>query len=281
VPAEKVHLHEVGAVDAILDVVGGIWGMDLLGVTAVYCGTIALGDGTVKAAHGELPVPAPATLRLLEGQRVRPGPAGSGELVTPTGAALVKVLSSGAVPTTYVPLRSGFGAGTRDPQGRPNALRVILADTAAAGARIQQLVMLSADIDDMTGEYLAEACETLRSDGALDVLMSPVQMKKGRPGTRVEILCTVDRAPHLEMRVLQITSTIGVRRAFVERTALARETRQVEVLGHPVRVKLSSLPDGTLRAKPEFDDVAHVADLTGRDIREITDLARRASEREL
>src|SRR3982751_2851245 len=126
-PPEQVHLHEVGAVDAILDVVGAVWGFDLLGVERVYCGRIALGDGSVRAAHGLLPVPAPATLKLLEGIPVSPGPEGSGELVTPTGAALVRVLSSGPTPTTYVPRRSGFGAGTKDFSGRANALRVILA----------------------------------------------------------------------------------------------------------------------------------------------------------
>src|SRR5436190_16481476 len=113
-PAEDVHLHEVGAVDAILDVVGVIWGLDQLGVDRVYCGPIALGDGTVKAAHGTLPVPAPATLKLLEGHAVRPGPEGAGELVTPTGAALVRVLSRGNPPREYTPRRSGFGAGTKE-----------------------------------------------------------------------------------------------------------------------------------------------------------------------
>src|SRR6185503_12408504 len=124
---ERVHLHEVGSVDAILDILGSVWGFHELGVSRVFCGTLMLGDGFVKAAHGVLPVPAPATLRLLEGLRVRPGPDGAGELVTPTGAALVRVLSSGLPPDEYVPLRSGFGAGTKDFTGRANALRVTLA----------------------------------------------------------------------------------------------------------------------------------------------------------
>src|SRR5437868_10268964 len=118
VPAEQVHLHEVGAVDAIVDVVGSVWGLDLLGVDALHCGPIQLGDGFVRAAHGVLPVPAPATLRLLEGLPVRPGPEGAGELVTPTGAALVRVLSDGLPPAEYVPVQSGFGAGTKDFVGR-------------------------------------------------------------------------------------------------------------------------------------------------------------------
>ena len=120
---EEVHLHEVGAVDAILDVVGVIWGLEILGVERVYCGPIALGDGTVKAAHGLLPVPAPATLKLLEGHGPSPGRRSRAELVTPTGAALVRVSRSGPPPAEYVPLRSGFGAGTKDFRGRANALR--------------------------------------------------------------------------------------------------------------------------------------------------------------
>ena len=127
-PPEDVHLHEVGAVDAILDVVGAIWGLAELGVAEVRCGLIRTGDGTVRAAHGLLPVPAPATLKLLEGHRVSPGPEGAGELVTPTGAALVRVLSAGMPPEVYTPVRSGFGAGTKDFPDRANALSIVLDD---------------------------------------------------------------------------------------------------------------------------------------------------------
>ena len=276
---EKVHLHEVGAVDAILDIVGSIWGLELLGVSQVYCGPIALGDGTVHAAHGTLPVPAPATLALLAGHVVRPGPEGSGELVTPTGAALVRVLSLGPPPASYVPRRAGYGAGTKEFKGRANALRIVLADAAVnGGSTLERLVQLTADIDDMDAEALAGAADVLRSTGALDVVLVPVIMKKGRGGTRLEVLCTPDRAPDLERQVLQLTSTIGVRVATLDRRALAREMRTVDVLGHPIRVKVATLPDGSWRAKPEFDDVAHVATVTGRTLRDISELARRASE---
>src|SRR5690606_14139314 len=147
---------------------------------------------------------APATLKLLEGHLVRPGPPGSGELVTPTGAALVRVLSSGPPPGSYVPRRSGFGAGTKEFEGRANALRIILADAAVNGeSAVEHLVQLAADIDDMDAEALAGAAEELRGAGALDVVMVPVVMKKGRPGTRLEILCDPVRALDLEGRVLQ------------------------------------------------------------------------------
>ena len=199
VDPERVHLHEVGAVDAILDVVGAIWGFAQLGIERVHCGAISMGDGFVKAAHGTLPVPAPATLRLLEGLRVRPGPEGAGELVTPTGAALVKVLSSGPPPAEYVPVRSGFGAGTKDPAGRANALRLILAESATADDAVtEHLALLAADVDDMAGEYVAAAAERLRGAGALDVVLLGTTMKKGRPGTRIEVLCRPGDARRLD-----------------------------------------------------------------------------------
>src|SRR5438874_5538528 len=131
VAPDDLHLHEVGAVDAILDVVGSVWGLELLGIERIYNTKVALGDGTVKTAHGLLPVPAPATIRLLEGFNVRHGPPGSGELTTPTGAALLRVLSKGAPPHEYTPRRSGYGAGTRDIPGQLNALRIILGDAVA------------------------------------------------------------------------------------------------------------------------------------------------------
>ena len=283
-PPEGVHLHEVGAVDAILDVVGSVWGLSLLGAERVYCGAVSLGDGTVRAAHGVLPVPAPATLKLLEGHPVRPGPEGSGELVTPTGAALVRVLSSGPPPAEYIPLRSGFGAGTKDFKGRANALRVVLAEpvahaAAASGADVQRLAVLAADVDDMSGEYLAAAADGLRAAGALDVVLIATGMKKGRPGTRIEVLCTPERAAALEELMLTATTTLGVRRSSVERRALPRESRDVEVLGHRVGVKVVTLPGGARRAKPEFEDVRRVAEATARSAADVFFLAALAAER--
>jgi uncharacterized protein (TIGR00299 family) protein len=280
---ERVHLHEVGAVDAILDVVGSVWGFQQLGVGAVHCGALSVGDGFVEAAHGTLPVPAPATLKLLEGHAVRPGPAGAGELVTPTGAALVRVLSSGPPPAEYVPLRSGFGAGTREFPKRANALRLVLAELPAdggeSGSIVEQIVQLSADIDDMAPEYLAGVADSLRAAGALDVVLVPVTMKKGRVATRLEVLARPGNAAALEDRLLSESSTIGVRRARLERRALPRERRRVEVLGHEVTLKVVSLPGGRSRAKPEFDDVQRVALATGRPAADIFKLAIEAGER--
>lgn len=276
---DRVHLHEVGAVDAILDVVGAIWGLSELGVSRVYCGVIALGDGTVNTAHGVLPVPAPATLRLLEGQAVRPGPEGSGELVTPTGAALVRVLSQGA-PPAHVPLRSGYGAGTKEFRDRPNALRIVLAETADSTNEVEYLEWLATDMDDMSAEHVANAADRLRELGALDVTTTAVQMKKGRMGVRLEVLVKPALARRLEDELFATTTTLGVRRTTVERRALRREQRTVDVLGHTVRVKVATLPGGGQRGKPEYEDVQVVSRATGRSLGDVTSLALAAAERE-
>lgn len=277
---ERVHLHEVGAVDAILDVVGSVWGFETLCIERVFCGPISVGDGMVKTAHGSLPVPAPATLKLLEGVEIRPGPEGSGELVTPTGAALIKVLSSGPAPASFTPLASGFGAGTKEFRGRPNALRIVLAETVVAeGVHVEHLVQLATDIDDMDGEQLATLADRLRIDGALDVVMVATIMKKGRPGTRVEVLATRELANHLEDVLFAHSSSIGVRRAIVERHALPRAVHTVHALDHDIRVKVVTLPTGERRAKPEHEDVARVATETGRPLREVAASARAAGER--
>lgn len=281
VAMDDVHLHEVGAVDAILDVIGAIWGLSELGVSRVCCGTISLGDGFVKAAHGVLPVPAPATLRLLEGHTVRPGPDGAGELVTPTGAVLVKVLASGRPPVRYIPRCSGYGAGTKDLLGRVNALRVTLADDATlADGRTERLVLLATDIDDMSPEHVAACADMLREGGALDVVVTGTLMKKGRAGQRLEVLAGEGDAPRLEDLLFLHTSTLGVRRSMVERRVLPRATRVVEVLGHTVRIKVATLPNGTQRSKPEFDDVRAVADATGRALGDVSSLALAAAERD-
>lgn len=283
---EKVHLHEVGAVDAILDIVGAIWGFELLGVSQVFCGPIATGDGVVSAAHGTMPVPAPATMRLLEGHVIRTGPPGAGELVTPTGAALVRVLSSGPEPESYVPRRSGFGAGTKEFPDRANALRIVLADitpdgdgTAATTRVLEEVHVLTCEVDDMSPEYLAAAADALRAAGALDVVLLPVVMKKGRPATRIEVLASPATAAALEDAVLRETTTIGLRHSVVRRRALPRRHASVTVLGQCITVKIVELGDGLRRAKPEFEDVQRAALATGRPLQDIFRLASLEAER--
>jgi len=279
VAPDELHLHEVGAVDAILDVVGSIWGVEMLGVERIYNTKVALGDGTVKTAHGLLPVPAPATIRLLEGFNVRHGPPGSGELTTPTGAALLRVLSDGAPPQEYTPRRSGYGAGTRDIPGQLNALRIILGEAATEHhdhhhhhhehVHTEHLHVLSADIDDMSPEELAGAADVLRAEGALDVVLLHTTMKKGRLGTRVEALVQTSDLARLEKQIFLQFTTLGVKTFDVVRNALERESRLVRFDGRDIRVKVATLPDGTRRAKPEFDDLKRVAEETSRPLSEI------------
>jgi pyridinium-3,5-bisthiocarboxylic acid mononucleotide nickel chelatase len=282
---EDVHLHEVGAVDAILDVVGSVWGFHILGVTDAFTGRVSLGDGTVRAAHGILPVPAPATLKILEGTAVKPGPEGAGELATPTGAALLRIMTDGKAVPPYVPIRSGFGAGTKDFPDRANALRLILAEPVTEEGRgmlrSENLVLLAADVDDMSPEYLAAAAERLRAAGALDVTMQPVIMKKGRAGSRIEVLSRDTTADALEELMLVATTTIGVRRTAATRRALPRRAVVVRVDGHEVHVKLVTRPGGAVTAKPEHDDVVRVAEATGRPVASIFRDAELAAERSM
>ncbi|HJP85606.1 MAG TPA: nickel pincer cofactor biosynthesis protein LarC [Gemmatimonadaceae bacterium] len=279
VSPDDLHLHEVGAVDAILDVVGSVWGIELVGVERVYNTRVALGDGTVKTAHGLLPVPAPATIRLLEGFNVSHGPPDSGELTTPTGAALLRVLSKGTPPREYIARGSGYGAGTRDIPHQLNALRIIIGDATLERehdhhhrhdhVHTEHLHLLSADIDDMSPEELAGAADVLRAKGALDVVLLHTTMKKGRPGTRVEALVQNADLPRIEETMFTHFTTLGVKTFDVLRSALERESKVVRLSGHDVRVKISMLPDGTRRAKPEFDDLRRVAEETARPISEL------------
>jgi uncharacterized protein (TIGR00299 family) protein len=277
VAPDELHLHEVGAVDAILDIIGSIWGVEILGIERIYNTKVSLGDGTVKTAHGVLPVPAPATIRLLEGFNVRHGPPGSGELTTPTGAALLRVLSKGAPPQEYSPRQSGYGAGTRDIHGQLNALRIIVGEATVdhhdhhhrEHVHTEHLHVLSADIDDMSPEELAGAADVLRAEGALDVVLLHTTMKKGRLGTRVEALVQTSDLARLEEKIFTQFTTLGVKTFDVVRNALERESRLVRFDGRDIRVKVATLPDGTRRAKPEFDDLRRVAEETARPLAEV------------
>jgi hypothetical protein len=261
VAAEKVHLHEVGAVDAVLDIVGGIEGFERLGVEAIYNLPVAVGQGWVDAAHGRLPLPAPATALLLEGLEVAAGVASpvEGEATTPTGAVLLRVLSSGAPPERWRMVGSGWGAGQRDPKHYPNALRIVLAESAGEAARV---VLLATDVDDMSPEYVEPLRQALVSAGALDVQTWAVQMKKGRQGFRVEVMAPEALADAVTAELFRHSTTAGVRRWIAERATLPRHQLTVRVDGVAVRVKV--LDGGTPRVKPEYDDVLAAAQALGR-----------------
>lgn len=258
---EQVHLHEVGAVDAVLDIVGSIEGFERLGVDAVHHLPVAVGQGWVDAAHGRLPVPAPATALLLEGLELA-GAAGSpveGEATTPTGAALLRVLSAGAPPDRWRMVGSGWGAGHRDPKHYPNALRIMLAESASEAGRV---VLLATDVDDMSPEYVEPLRQALVSAGALDVQTWPVQMKKGRSGFRVEVMAPEALAEAVTAELFRHSTTAGVRRWVAERATLPRHQLTVQLDGVAVRVKV--LDGGNVRVKPEYDDVLAAAKALGR-----------------
>src|SRR5256714_12738831 len=260
VAPEKVHLHEVGAVDAVLDIVGAIEGFEQLGVEAVYHLPVAVGQGWVDAAHGRLPVPAPATAILLEGLEIAgvSGPV-EGEATTPTGAALLRVLSSGAPPERWRMGASGWGAGQRDPKHYPNALRVIVGEAAGETARV---VLLATDVDDMSPEYIEPLRQALVSAGALDVQTWPVQMKKGRQGFRVEVMAPESLAEALTAELFRHSTTAGVRRWIAERATLPRHQLTVRLDGVAVRGKV--LDGGSVRVQAEYDDVLAAAQALGR-----------------
>jgi len=259
VAPEKVHLHEVGAVDAILDIVGGIEGFERLGVEAVHHFPVAVGQGWVEAAHGRLPVPAPATAILLEGLEIAGGGPVEGEATTPTGAALLRVLSAGAPPDRWRMVGSGWGAGQRDPKHYPNALRILLAEVASEAGRV---VLLATDVDDMSPEYVEPLRQALVQAGALDVQTWPVQMKKGRQGFRVEVMAPEALAEAVTAELFRHSTTAGVRRWIAERATLPRHQLTVRLDGVAVRVKV--LDGGSVRVKPEYDDVLAAAQALGR-----------------
>jgi uncharacterized protein (TIGR00299 family) protein len=261
VPPEQVHLHEVGAVDAVLDIVGAADGFEQLGVDAIYHFPVAVGNGWVDSAHGRLPVPAPATAILLQGQEVITGGPVEGEGTTPTGAALLRVLSAGAPPSRWRMVRSGWGAGSRNPSHYPNALRLVLADQAAEAAHV---VVLATDVDDMNPEYVDPLRQALMAAGALDVQTWPVQMKKGRSGFRLEVVAPDDAAEAVTAALFRHSTTAGVRRWSAERATLSR--REVDIRLAPdvvVRVKVVEQAEG-FRVKPEYDDVLAAAHALGR-----------------
>ena len=270
-PVEQVHFHEVGGLDAIVDIVGTSAALEVLGVDDVRASAVATGTGVVRTSHGVLPNPAPAVVELLRGAPTY-GRDLAVELTTPTGAALLAALATGFGPLPAMTIeRTGFGAGTSDMDGIPNVTQVVIGTAIASGDEGQPLVLLEANVDDATGETLAHALEALLAAGANDAWLTPVVMKKGRPAYVVSAL--VDPALHdAVLAVLTAeTGTLGVRSTAVERWAARRHVDQVDVDGQPVRVKVS--PG---RVKAEHDDAARAARRTGLPLREVTRRAEHA-----
>ncbi len=264
VPLEKVHFHEVGAVDSIADIVGACVAFDRLGVAEVYCSPVNVGSGTVNTEHGILPVPAPATARLLTGAPVySQGPAM--ELTTPTGAAVAVTLarSFGPLPPMKV-ARTGHGAGTRDFPGQPNVLRVILGETTRVDEALTVSV-IEANIDDLNPQVLAWSAERLMEAGALDVTIEPIIMKKGRPGNLLRVIAKPEDREMLAQQVFAETSTLGVRISTAERRVRARTFTEVDTPYGKVRIKVSSEGDFA----PEYEDCRKLAVASGAPLKQI------------
>ena len=274
-PVEKVHLHEVGAVDSIIDIVGAVYGLEQVGAARIVSSPLNVGGGTVKCAHGIFPVPAPATARLLQGVPVYSGDLQM-ELVTPTGALIVTgyAESYGPVPAMTIE-KVGYGAGERDPRQHPNVLRLLLGDSAAAGTG-HRVVEITCEIDDMNPQLFGSLMERLLAAGALDVFYAAVQMKKNRPGTLVTVLAAPERRENLAGILFSETTTLGVRYQEMQRECLDREIVRVETEVGTVRIKVASREGRVLNASPEFDDCARLAAERGLPVKEVQALALRA-----
>lgn len=283
IAVEDVHFHEVGALDSIADIVGVAAALTDLDVTSVSAGPVAVGSGRTRTAHGDLPVPVPAVVRLAAGWRVHAG--GQGELTTPTGMALITALAESCedLPAMII-TGSGAGAGSKDFPDRPNITRVILgqrtqpASTSGAEPQLERLVIMEANLDDLDPRLLPGVLDRLLLQGAADAWLVPIVMKKGRPAHVLTVLCRPERAAALRDVILTQTSTLGVRSTAVTRLALSRGWTTVAVDGHPVRIKIGHDTAAVRQVNPEFDDVARVAQATGRPEREVLDRARAAAQ---
>ncbi len=262
VPIETIHFHEVGAVDAIVDVVCAAVGAEALGVDEIVCSSLNVGGGTVKCAHGTFPVPAPATVELLKDAPVY----SSGvqvELVTPTGAAIVKTLARrfGAFPEMKIE-KSAYGAGSRDFPGHPNVLRIVVGEAAtklAAKTNSDTISVLEANLDDLNPQVFGYVMDRLLEEGALDVFGMPVQMKKNRPGTLLTVLCKAEDADRLTQLIFSETTTLGVRRREETRRTLARRWESVRTEWGEVRIKIASMNGTVTNYAPEYEDCRRIA----------------------
>ncbi len=271
----QVHLHEVGAFDALLDIVGAVEGFEELGAAAVYNLPVAVGSGWVSAAHGALPVPAPATALLLEGIDVRISGPVTGEATTPTGAALLRVLSEGHPPVSWRVTASGWGAGDRNPADYPNALRVLVAEHAPEAGVTE---VIATDVDDMSPEYLEPLRQAVLEAGAVDCQIWSTYGKKGRVSLRIEAVVPFGVGDRVAESLFAHSATAGIRRWSVTRNTLARQEVEVEPRkGLRVRVKVSEGPLGA-RIKAEYDDVVEVAKKTGMPPAEVARRAERLAE---
>jgi hypothetical protein len=265
IPPERVHFHEVGATDAIVDIVGTCWGLDWLDIEQVYCSALPTGGGTVQAAHGLLPVPVPAVLQLAAQRQIPLYDNGiQKELVTPTGAAIVAALAQqfGSPPALHLQ-RVGLGAGSLD-LPLPNLLRlwigaVTVTAQSATGSAQETIAVLETQLDDMNPQVVGYLYDELLAAGALDVFTQAIGMKKSRPGILLTVLCSPSQVDRCEAILFQETPTLGIRCSFQQRTVLHRQVTTVHTPLGPVRIKVAQHGKHAVKAQPEYEDCAHLA----------------------
>ena len=272
---EKVHLHEVGALDSIIDIVGAVYAIESLGVDRVVASPLNVGSGSIRSAHGLYPVPAPATLRLLKGAPIYSGPQ-QAEMVTPTGALLVSSYADqfGTIPAMTVSA-IGYGAGSRDFPDTPNVLRVLIGE-ADVTAPTTSVVVIEADIDDMNPQIFGVVMDALLAQGALDVYYTSIQMKKNRPGVLLTVIAPPAARERLTSTIFRETTTIGVRYREMARECLDREEVAVQTPLGAVRVKVARRNGEILNASPEFEDCARIARDRNIPVKEVQALAVKA-----
>jgi len=281
VPLEKIHFHEVGAVDAIVDIVGACIGFEALGIEKFACSALNVGGGTAKMAHGVLPVPAPATAKLLQGKPTYSNGVDK-ELVTPTGAAIVATLcdSFGPQPAMSV-VAIGYGAGSADLVGQPNVVRIMVGESAekVVPGFDEEISVIEANLDDMNPQIYGYFLERALAAGALDVYTTPVQMKKGRPGTLLTLLCKPTDTNNLMSLVFAETTTLGARTYRAQRRALPRETVNVHTQYGDVHIKLSRVNGDIRHVAPEYEDCRKLASEKNVPLQQVINEALRSFER--
>ncbi len=268
-PKDRIHLHEVSGIDSIVDIVGCVIGLNLLGIEELYASPLALGGGFVRCAHGLMPVPVPGTMELLKGVAVRQTQIRK-ELVTPTGAAIVTTLARGfgSMPEMVVH-QVGYGAGTRDLEEQPNLLRICLGEKKESGLENDQVYLIETNLDDMSPEISGYLTELLFEMGALDVFLTSILMKKGRPATKLSLLATSDLRESLMQIVLRETTTFGVRCHVVERSKLARDFIAVRTQWGTVRAKRGYMDGEPIKTVPEYEDCKRIAEKHGVPFRQV------------
>ena len=278
---EKVHFHEVGAIDSIVDIIAAAFCIDDLGVTEAIVSPLAEGKGHIRSQHGIIPIPVPAVANIIEAEGLQLSQTDyKGEFVTPTGAAIAAAIRTrDTLPQSYRIVRSGMGGGKRVYE-IPNILRAfIIEEVVGAGAScIPAIWKLETEVDDSMGEQLGFAMDLLLEAGALEVHYEPVFMKKNRPAYKIEVLCREADVQAMEGILFQQTTTIGIRRVAMERTALPRTFETVQTAWGEVQVKVVTLPNGTVRAYPEFDDVSRICRQTGASFGDVYAAAYRSDE---